>query len=297
MKGSAAKTTRAARTERALTGFRIRGDRDLQTTGRDARSPAPSTVAAFTLLELLTVVAIMGILAAFAVPALRGISQTNAMTAANRQLLDDIALARLRAISGRTTVYMVFLPIHSPTRSFEEHRDLLTNEVQRRLWTNLMTKRLTSYALLARRSLGDQPGRETPRYFSDWRTLPEGVFIQPAKFKVISAPWTVAQSTNRPFTYHEVPFPTGRSPRLLMPCLVFNPQGQLLYPEGQVPGEPGEAIPLTRGSIFYPKTSAGRFLEPDVVDTLERTYANNYNYVRIDWLTGRARVERPALSP
>jgi prepilin-type N-terminal cleavage/methylation domain-containing protein len=266
------------------------------TEGRPARA-FPVAIAAFTLLELLTVVAIMGILAAFAVPALRGISQTNAMTAANRQLLDDIAMARLRAISGRTTVYMVFMPVSSPTRTFEAHRDLLTNDVQRRQWTNLMTKRFASYALLAKRSLGDQPGRDTPRYITDWRTLPEGVFIQTNKFRVVSAPWTILEATNRPFSYLEVPFPTGRSPRLQMPCLAFNPQGQLFYPEGQVPREPGEAIPLTRGSILYPKTSLGRFLAPDVVDTLARTYAENYNYVRIDWLTGRARVERPTLSP
>ena len=65
--------------------------------------------AAFTLLELLTVIAIIGILAAITVPNLHTF-KPNTMAAASSQLLADVGRARQLAISHRTTVYMVFVP-------------------------------------------------------------------------------------------------------------------------------------------------------------------------------------------
>ena len=64
----------------------------------------------FTLIELLVVLAIIGILAAIGLPALRGMTRSHAIIAANRQFLDDLALARQTAIAQHTTVYMVFVP-------------------------------------------------------------------------------------------------------------------------------------------------------------------------------------------
>src|SRR6266480_1528346 len=66
--------------------------------------------AAFTLIELLVVMAIIGLLAAIGLPALKGFGKGTGLAGAQRQLLDDLAFARLRAISGRTTIYMVFVP-------------------------------------------------------------------------------------------------------------------------------------------------------------------------------------------
>lgn len=272
--------------------------RSLGGRGRLSRGPEPSARTAFTLLELLTVIAIIGILAAFAIPALKGISQTNALGAANRQLLDDVALARLRAISGRTTVYMVFLPPIDLQPGLTAHRQRLTTPAEVRHFDELLGKQLTAYALLARRSLGDQPGRSSPRYLTEWRSLPDGVFIRREKFRDVSVDqWLLLEATNRPFARYSVPFPTDRSPELLLPGIAFNAQGQVQYTTGVVPIEPGEAIPLTRGSVQYPKDASGQYTVPDIVDILARSYASNYNYIRIDWLTGRARVEQPEVSP
>src|SRR5690349_4660661 len=68
-----------------------------------------STKSAFTLIELLVVLAIIGILSEIGLVAIRGFGKSNAVTAATRQLLDDVTLARQRAISGHTDVYMVFI--------------------------------------------------------------------------------------------------------------------------------------------------------------------------------------------
>ena len=65
---------------------------------------------AFTLIEMLVVISILGILAALVVPALKNFGNSNVTISASRQLLDDVARARQLAISQRTTVYMVFVP-------------------------------------------------------------------------------------------------------------------------------------------------------------------------------------------
>src|SRR4051812_4982181 len=65
---------------------------------------------AFTLIELLTVIAIVGILAALLAPVLKNFSKPDVTVAATRQMLDDVARARQLAISQRSTVFMVFVP-------------------------------------------------------------------------------------------------------------------------------------------------------------------------------------------
>src|ERR1700742_1178726 len=66
---------------------------------------------AFTLIELLTVIAIIGILAALLSPVLKNFSKPDVTVAATRQMLDAVGRARQLAISDRTTVFMVF--VHS----------------------------------------------------------------------------------------------------------------------------------------------------------------------------------------
>src|SRR4051812_42158406 len=50
---------------------------------------------AFTLVELMVVIVIIGVLASITLPALKGLGQANRSSAAHRQILDDVGLARL----------------------------------------------------------------------------------------------------------------------------------------------------------------------------------------------------------
>src|SRR5213592_2564591 len=98
--------------------------------------------AAFTLVELLVVIAIIGLLATIGLPALKGFGRGTGMAGAQRQLLQDLGFARLSAINGRTTVFMVFVPTNILDRFVNE-----TNPKTLRQLTNLISGQFSGYAL------------------------------------------------------------------------------------------------------------------------------------------------------
>jgi prepilin-type N-terminal cleavage/methylation domain-containing protein len=119
----------------------------------NVRTDHPRASRAYTLLELLTVITIMGIIAALAVPTLRGL-KPNAKVAATRELLDAVGRARQLAISQRTTVYMIFLS----TNFWTSVPAAQLAKVQ-----PLLDKQLVGYAFVTLRSVGDQPGMHHAR--------------------------------------------------------------------------------------------------------------------------------------
>lgn len=241
-----------------------------------------STGLAFTLLELLVVIAIIGILAGIGLPAMRGFGKANALTAATRQLQDDVSLARQRAISGHTDVYIVFVPPGIETYNYAS-----LNATNRQLFMNLVGGQFTTYALFSFRSVGEQPGRSNPRYLTPWKTLPEGMFITSNKFVQLSpAVWQSIPNYGRPFPYVQIPFPTATNASFPLPAIAFDYQGRLL-------SERDEIIPLARGSIFYDRNPDGSIVvgSGDLKETPPGNSITSSNQIRIEWLTGRARLE------
>jgi len=268
---------------------------------------------AFSLLELLVVLAIIGILAAVALPNIKNFTP-NISASAGRQLLAEVNHARQLAISQHTTVYMVFVPTNfwaDPlgTGSSALYNALPPSELTKA--TNLFDKQLIGYNFVTLRSLGDQPGHPIPRYLGPWKTLPDGAFIPLFKFYApfSAAPLTIFYTntsgaaigaiTNAPFrTTNNIPFPSEyntNGPYITLPYIAFNYQGQLVNGNGQLTYSNNcETIPLTAGHVLYGRNAATKIATMDTPSVKENPIgntSNSYNVVNIDFLTGRARLE------
>ncbi|MBM3821564.1 MAG: prepilin-type N-terminal cleavage/methylation domain-containing protein [Verrucomicrobia bacterium] len=237
---------------------------------------------AFSLIELLVVMVIIGILARIALPAFKGLGQGNVSASANRQLLDELAFARLTAINERTTVYMVFVPLLSQADA-QAHRVKLRTPRQLRQMTNVLGKQLTGYALFTKRGVGSQPGQLSPRYLTEWKALPEGMVFQQGKFVPATGRMNVYQ---KPFWFDAFPFPSADAPEFRLPYLAFNSSGQLV-------GSQDEIIPLSRGTVFFGRDAEGNAVGQADVDISPKDNTNSV--LRVGWLTGRANVIKPVL--
>ena len=256
---------------------------------------------AFTLMELLIVLAIMGLLAAIALPAMKGLQKSNTIANATQQLTADLALARQTAIRERTTVHVVFVPPTILTMNYNTANDEAGRRDSRQ-WANLLSGAYSTYALFAERTVGDQPGQRKFRYLTGWRTLPDGMFIAEWEFDPsLSDPsmlnaWFSAPETNRPFKYISLPFPTAGGLSNFVPHIAFDEKGSVLaFDRNNNRDYPDEVINLSRCSLFFDRNPSGLVTGYDYRETPPNNSRDNYNRIRIDGLTGRTRVERPTI--
>jgi prepilin-type N-terminal cleavage/methylation domain-containing protein len=256
------------------------------------RSARPVQGRAFTLIELLVVLAIIGLILALSLPNFRGMNQGRVMEGAARQLLDDLALARQTAIATRSTVAVVFISpdIQDPSVINPLNPGLYTTNEAAKIF-QLQSGALTSYALFAFRKAGDQPGQNAPHYLTPWRTLPEKVFIAEAKFDT---------KQRDSFRVDRFPFPFTTSRSFDMPYVAFNAQGQCLPLRPTVPfsgltdprNPEDNLLPLASGSIMYTKDAKGAVASWTVQEIPPNNSVLSSNVIHIDWLTGRAKIER-----
>ena len=260
---------------------------------------------AFTIVEMLVVLAILGVLAALVVPALKNFGHADAVAAATSQMQDDVGRARQLAISHHTTVYMVFVPENFWI-------GLSAAEQALPVTTNLCDKQLTGYTFVSLRTVGDQPGQRKPHYLAPWQTLPEGTFIAQQKFippdQVFyiskwdndynhAAPVPIYGFDTNNFAANSmgIPFPTEDAPSVLLPYIAFNYLGQLTT-NGVDAAASHEYIPLARGNVapaWDPVTKVYQLSQPDISEVPPGNSTNTYNIIDIEPLTGRTTLQQP----
>jgi prepilin-type N-terminal cleavage/methylation domain-containing protein len=264
---------------------------------------------AFTLVEMLVVISILGILAALTVPALKNLGKADATISASRQLLDAVGRARQLAVANHTTVYMIFVPTNFWVPAW---RDMSGNPTaawtalspaQQTVVTNLVDKQLTGYAYVAYGALGDQPGNHQWHYLGQWQSLPNGSFVASQKFDgntTIIDPLSGAAFPVNKFTYtNSIPFPIASNfnNSVWLPFVAFNYLGQLTF-DGFNLASRDEYIPLAQGNVSYgidAQTKVPQLTTVSASDVSEVPPGNStnisYNIIHIDKLTGRAVLE------
>jgi type II secretory pathway pseudopilin PulG len=251
---------------------------------------------------MLIVLSIMALLAALAVPALKNFGHADAMTAADQQMLNDVARARQLAISQRSTVYMVFVPAAFWNNNLSAALQALPAT------TNLCDKQLTGYTFAALGAVGDQPGNHQWHYLAPWQSLPDGTFIAQPKFYFPGSPPLYIPAYNPAVPIYvfdqtnSIPFPAETNTPALgspfyLPYIAFNYLGQLTD-DGQNVAPNHEYIPLARGSMLPavdPATKTFQLRPPQVYEAPLGNSTNAYNLIDIDPLTGRATLREPKL--
>lgn len=258
---------------------------------------------AFTLIEMLVVLGIIGILVGLTLPSFMGANKGNAKSAAMRKLMDDMMYARLKAIGGRN-VYVAFMPSYSLLTSL---RDKVSNSRPddplinwdksshnlswstgvginaRKQWINemftknraantLLGRQFTSYIIYTLEPEDKNPGELVPEYLTDWQHLPNGTYIPLAAMVNTNLFLNVGRLRNTAVisdndVWVPLPYPGAETNiAYYLPCIGFDSRGRLIRPNPNS-NEPLR-IPLYQGSIIHVSTNQLNSLaDSDTVNT------------------------------
>jgi prepilin-type N-terminal cleavage/methylation domain-containing protein len=242
----------------------------------------------FTLIEMLVVLVIIGILAALALPHIRGNTEAVALKAAAYQVVEDLSWARQKAISQRSTVAVVFLTDAVAGDSQISLAGLSTDEVK--AIEQLRAGIFTHYAVYSFRRVGEQPGRATSTYVTEWKGLPEKTFFP------TNASYEKRTLTSLPVASFPFPFADSRNV-VTLPYIAFDHEGRVIVLDdvqsrtgrGTRYPEDGITNAIARGAVFYGRDDQGRVVGMEIQEIPPDNGLNTMFVV--DTVTGRAKRE------
>lgn len=194
---------------------------------RSAKDNVRSRSLAFTLVEMLVVIAIAGVLMSIALPGIKKLRRQDPLSLGAQQMLDDLEWARIHAMARGADVYMVFFPLWNqigttPVQSGHFQSSSAANA--------LLGGQCGSYAIFAEGSAGEQPGQPLVEqtFLVKWRRLPLGVMVPSAAFNNnnINAFFHPTSDVKLPFLANDDPVPAGFG-TLSLPAIRFRARGDL----------------------------------------------------------------------
>ena len=192
------------------------------------------TSLAFTLVEMLVVIAIAGVLMSIALPGIKKLRRQDPLSLGAQQMLDDLEWARIHAMARGADVYMVFFPLWSQTAVIPVQTNLAATTLARNSHfqsssaaNSLLGGQRASYAIFAEGSAGEQPGQPIVEqtFLAKWRRLPQGVVIPAGAFNNATL-FPAACRANLPRLANDDLAPADFG-LLMLPAIRFHGRGDL----------------------------------------------------------------------
>jgi len=220
------------------------------------------TTTAFSLVELIVVMAVIGILMAFASPGLLGLASGSKLQIAEREILSKLRLARAEAIARHSSILLGIQVAGGNPQDLYRRYTILS-------W---------------------DPPSSTYRSSAPFFTLPEGLLFEPSRPAYTqAAPYAKRERSSTDGTYlldqayrEELVADDGET--LTLRCVDFRPSG-------------AARTPMDQGRSLHLVLVEGELIDPSSVVYRRPSSSGDqparWSHLSIDSLTGRVRTYRP----
>ncbi len=247
---------------------------------KPTRNISRARSAAFTLVELLVVVAILGVLMSLSIPAYNKAAKKDPLSLGVQQLMDDLEWARIHAMARGSDVCMVFFPLWSQVAATTANQQSYFQSSPTA--KALLGGQLVAYAFFAEGSPGEQPGQLVVEqtFLSKWKQLPMGVVIPSGAFNIPALFPAICDAKVLRLSNDDMNLPAADA--ISLPAIRFHARGDLNPPHT---GNLALSLQYYGTNLIYPPagTLANLQLSPVVPNPRQAQ-------IEISALTGRTKL-------